>query len=159
MRKSDIDEIISGPPLKENNITKYPSRVLFLAAKMGNTRFLIELIRLYPDLIWKLDDKGKTIFHLAIKRRHIKIYKLLHEIGVMKDLITSVKDNKGNNMLHMVAKSAKQNRFQNVSGVAFQMQRELLWFKEVEKMIPPNYRQMKNKDGKTPQTAKHMPSY
>ncbi|KAI3687154.1 hypothetical protein L1987_80845 [Smallanthus sonchifolius] len=31
------------------------------------------------------------------------------------------------------------------------MQQELLWFKEVEQMIPPTFRQMKNKDGKTPQ--------
>ncbi|KAJ0800182.1 hypothetical protein HanPI659440_Chr03g0100061 [Helianthus annuus] len=44
---------------------------------MGNTRFIVELIRSYPDLIWKQDDKGKTIFHLAIKRWQEKIYNLL----------------------------------------------------------------------------------
>ncbi|KAK9080029.1 hypothetical protein SSX86_001704 [Deinandra increscens subsp. villosa] len=159
MHKSEIDDIIRGPPTKVGNTLKcYPSRVLFLATKMGNTRFIIELIRSYPDLIWKQDDKGKTIFHLAIKRRQAKIYNLLYEIGAMKDLITPIKDKKGNNMLHMVAKSAKQSRFQNVSGVALQMQRELLWFKEVEQMIPPQYRQRKNIAGETPQdlfTKKH----
>ncbi|XP_076911847.1 uncharacterized protein LOC143569952 [Bidens hawaiensis] len=159
MPKSEIDDIIRGPSLKVGNTIKgYPSRVLFVAAKMGNTRFIIELIRSYPDLIWKQDDKGKTIFHLAIKRRQAKIYNLLYEIGAMKDLITPIKDKKGNNMLHMVAKSAKQKRFQNVSGVALQMQRELLWFKEVEQMIPPQYRQRKNLAGETPQdlfTKKH----
>ncbi|KAK1407914.1 hypothetical protein QVD17_39541 [Tagetes erecta] len=159
MPKSEIDEIIRGPPLREGNTIKgYPSRVLFVAAKMGNTRFITELIRSYPDLIWKQDDKGKTIFHLAIKRRQARIYNLLYEIGAMKDLITPIKDEKGNNMLHMVAKSAKQKRFQDMSGVALQMQRELLWFKEVERMIPPQYRQRKNKDGETPQdlfTKKH----
>ncbi|KAM0007196.1 putative ankyrin repeat-containing domain, PGG domain, ankyrin repeat-containing domain superfamily [Helianthus debilis subsp. tardiflorus] len=142
----------------ENKIKTNPSRVLFLATKMGNTRFIIELIRIYPDVIWKVDDKGKTIFHLAIKRRQEKIYNLLYEIGAMKDLITPIKDKKGNNMLHMVAKSAKQTRFQSVSGVALQMQRELLWFKEVENMIPPQYRQRKNADGETPRdlfTKKH----
>ncbi|KAI3821772.1 hypothetical protein L1987_09344 [Smallanthus sonchifolius] len=162
MHKSEIDDIIRGPvvEVKTGDTIKksYPSRVLFLAAKMGNTRFIVELIRLYPDLIWKQDDKEKTIFHLAAKRRQIKIYKLLYEIGAMKDLITPIKDEKGNNMLHMVAKSGKQIRYQNVSGVAFQMQQELLWFREVEQMIPPNYRQRKNKAGKTPQdlfTEKH----
>ncbi|KAI3821760.1 hypothetical protein L1987_09332 [Smallanthus sonchifolius] len=159
MPKSEIDDIIRGPPLKVGNTVKgYPSRVLFLAAKMGNSRFIIELIRSYPDLIWKQDDKGKTIFHLAIKRRQAKIYNLLYEIGAMKDLITPIKDKKSNNMLHMVAKSAKQKRFQNVSGVALQMQRELLWFKEVEQMIPPQYRQRKNGAGETPYdlfTKKH----
>lgn len=129
MPKSEIDDIIRGPPLKERNIIRgYPSRVLFLAAKMGNIKFIIELIQSYPDLIWKQDDKGQTIFHIAVKRRQAKIYNLLYEIGAMKDLITPIKDKKGNNMLHMVAKSAKPKRFQNVSGVALQMQRELLWF-------------------------------
>ncbi|XP_035841720.1 ankyrin repeat-containing protein At2g01680 isoform X2 [Helianthus annuus] len=106
----------------------------------------------------KSNDKGKTIFHLAIKRRQEKIYNLLYEIGAMKDLITPIKDKKGNNMLHMVAKSAKQTRFQSVSGVALQMQRELLWFKEVENMIPPQHRQRKNAAGETPRdlfTKKH----
>ncbi|KAJ0578723.1 putative ankyrin repeat-containing domain, PGG domain, leucine-rich repeat domain superfamily [Helianthus annuus] len=159
MAKTEINDIIRGPPLREGRTIKgYPSRVLFLAAKMGNTRFIVELIRSYPDLIWRQDDKGKTIFHLAIKRRQEKIYNMLYEIGAMKDLITPIKDKKGNNMLHMVSKSAKQSRFQNVSGVAFQMQRELLWFKEVEQMIPPQYRQRKNGDNVTPQdlfTKKH----
>ncbi|CAH1454447.1 unnamed protein product [Lactuca virosa] len=162
MPKSEIDDIIRGPPMevkKQGGIMRsYPSRVLFTAAKMGNIRFIIELIQSYPDLIWKVDDKGQTIFHIAIKRRQAKIYNLLYEIGSMKDLIAPIKDKNGNNMLHLVAKSAKPKRFQNVSGVALQMQRELLWFKEVERMIPPNYRQRKNVQGETPHdlfTKKH----
>ncbi|KAI7752213.1 hypothetical protein M8C21_015121 [Ambrosia artemisiifolia] len=152
MPKSNIDDILRGPPLKVGNTIKgYPSRVLFLATKVGNTPFIVELIRSYPDLIWKQDDKGKTIFHLAVKRRQAEIYNLLYEIGAMKDLITPMKDKKGNNMLHMVAKSALKTRFQNVSGFALQMQRELLWYKEVEQMIPPQYRQRKNIAGVTPQ--------
>ncbi|KAJ0570396.1 putative ankyrin repeat-containing domain-containing protein [Helianthus annuus] len=131
MPRSVIDEILKGPHiLKEDTLIKvYPYRVLFHAAKVGNTKFIVELIRLYPDLIWKTDDKRKTIFHLAVKRRHIEIYKLLYEIGAMKDLITPIKDIKDNNMLHMVAKSCKPNRLQDVPGPALQMQRELLWFK------------------------------
>ncbi|XP_035845845.1 uncharacterized protein LOC110939068 [Helianthus annuus] len=139
MPRSVIDEILKGPHiLKEDTLIKvYPYRVLFHAAKVGNTKFIVELIRLYPDLIWKTDDKRKTIFHLAVKRRHIEIYKLLYEIGAMKDLITPIKDIKDNNMLHMVAKSCKPNRLQDVPGPALQMQRELLWFKEIEQMIDP----------------------
>lgn len=47
----------------------------------------------------------------------------------MKDLITPLKDDNENNMLHLVGKSAKKKRLQDVSGVALLMQRELLWFK------------------------------
>ncbi|XP_076945383.1 uncharacterized protein LOC143616442 [Bidens hawaiensis] len=161
MPKREIDDILRGQPLKvetypssptKNGYYKtYLSRILFVATKMGNTRFIVELVRLYPDLIWKVDDKEKTIFHLAVRCRQINIYKLLFEVGAMKDLITPMKDYKGNNMLHMVAKRIKQKRLQHVSGAAFQMQRELLWYKEVEKMVPPKLRQEKNNGGQTPQ--------
>ncbi|KAI3519117.1 hypothetical protein L1887_08142 [Cichorium endivia] len=129
---------------------KYSSRIIFVAAEMGNTRFIVELIRQYPDLIWKVDDDNRSIFHTAVKHRHEGIYNLLYEIGSMKDLITPLKDKNDNNMLHLVGKSAKKRRLEDVSGVALQMQRELLWFKEVEGMIPPSYRERKNKEGLTP---------
>ncbi|KAK1406520.1 hypothetical protein QVD17_41916 [Tagetes erecta] len=128
----------------------YSSRVLFIAAELGNTRFLVELIRLYPDLIWKVNDDNQTIFHIAVKHRHEGIYSLLYEIGAMKDLITPLKDPQLNNMLHLVGKIAKQKRLDDVSGFALQMQKELLWFEEVKNMIPPSYREKVNKDGLTP---------
>ncbi|GJS53069.1 ankyrin repeat-containing domain, PGG domain protein [Tanacetum coccineum] len=113
-------------------IRTYPNRILFAAAEMGNTKFLVELIRQYPDLIWKVNDDNLSIFHIAVKHRHEGIYNLLYEIGSMKDLITPLKDQNGNTMLHLVGKSAKQKRLDDVSGVALQMQRELLWFQGTE---------------------------
>ncbi|GJX22341.1 ankyrin repeat-containing domain, PGG domain protein [Tanacetum coccineum] len=103
---------------------KYSSGVLFIAAEMGNTNFLIELIRRYPDLIWK--------------------------IGAMKDMITPMRDRQDNNMLHLVGKTVNRRQLERVSGVALDMQRELLWFQEVESIIPPSYWDQKNSDGLTP---------
>ncbi|KAI3690957.1 hypothetical protein L2E82_49170 [Cichorium intybus] len=146
--------MIRGPPsfntVEGNQVTQYPSRILFVAAKSGNTRFIIHLLKSYPDLALKVDDNGQTIFHIAVIHRHAEIYNLLYEIGSQKDFITPQKDKEGNNILHLVAKGATAERFQNVSGVALQMQHELLWFREVEQMIPPGYRQRKNNDGETP---------
>ncbi|CAH1442221.1 unnamed protein product [Lactuca virosa] len=68
----------------------------------------------------------------------------------MKDVITRLTDTDRNNMLHLVGKNRVKNRLEDVSGVAFQMQRELQWFKKVESMIPPFYRKEKNNDGLTP---------
>ncbi|XP_076889513.1 uncharacterized protein LOC143540294 [Bidens hawaiensis] len=107
----------------------HSSRVLFIAAEMGNTKFLVELIRTYPDLMWKVNDNKRTIFHIAVKHRHEGIYNLLYEIGSMKDLITPLIDADQNNMLHLAGKSATKERLTDVSGAALQMQRELLWFK------------------------------
>ncbi|KAD7479070.1 hypothetical protein E3N88_02206 [Mikania micrantha] len=128
----------------------YSSRVVFIAAEMGNTNFLVELIRGYPDLIWKVNDNNQSIFHVAVKHRHADIYSLLYEMGTMKHLITPLRDDDENNMLHLVGTCAKQNQLADVSGVALQMQRELSWFQEVKKMVPPAYRLQKNKDGLTP---------
>ncbi|GJZ33352.1 ankyrin repeat-containing domain, PGG domain protein [Tanacetum coccineum] len=169
---AEMQKITAGPsgkitraPSMANTKKTYSSRMLFVAAEMGNTKFIVELIRLYPDLIWKVNDNNQSIFHIAVKHRNEGIYNLLYEIGSMKDLITPLRDENDNNMLHLVGKIAKRKRLQDVSGVALQMQRELLWFKvhlslpasaflhnisEVEAMIPPSYRERKNKDGLTP---------
>ncbi|CAH1437140.1 unnamed protein product [Lactuca virosa] len=152
----EIRNIIKGPVARNleglagNVRKKYSSRVLFVATEVGNTRFVVELIRLYPDLAWKVNDNNQSIFHVAARHRQADIYNLLHEIGLNKDMITPLKDLNEDNMLHLVARSVERKRLEDVSGGAFQMQRELLWFKEVEKMVLPSYRERKNKDGLTP---------
>nr|XP_043612224.1 ankyrin repeat-containing protein At5g02620-like [Erigeron canadensis] len=152
MPKTKIDAILRGPELVINKkrTSKYPSRILFVAAEMGNINFLVELINRYPDLIWKQNDDKQSIFHVAVYHRRESIYNLLHEIGSIKALIYPMRDREDNNMLHLAGNIASKNRLEDVSGVAFQMQRELLWFKEVESKIPPYYTERRNQKGKTP---------
>nr|XP_043623989.1 uncharacterized protein LOC122595642 [Erigeron canadensis] len=126
------------------------SDVMFVATEKGNTEFVIELIRQYHDLINKVNENNQTIFHVAVRHRREGIYNLMYEIGSVKDLITFRKDENGNNMLHLAGLCAQKSRLEDVSGAALQMQRELLWFKEVESMMRPSYREQKNKDGLTP---------
>lgn len=82
-----------------------------------------------PELIWKIDDYERTIFHVAVLHRQESVYNLLYEIGSIKDLVTTFRDTSGNNILHLAAMMPEPNRLHIVSGVALQMQRELLWFK------------------------------
>lgn len=96
---------------------------------MGKVEFLTTLIRSYPDLIWKVDENRHSIFHIAIIHRQEDIFKLIYEIGAIKDLIATYKNDAGNNMLHLVAKLAPPHRLSCVSGAALQMQREIIWFK------------------------------
>ncbi|KAI3673316.1 hypothetical protein L6452_39433 [Arctium lappa] len=84
------------------------SRILFVAAEMGNMKFLVELIRLYPDLAWKVNDNNQTIFHVAVEHRHERIYNILYEVGLVKELITPLRDGNDNNMLHLVGKMTKK---------------------------------------------------
>ena len=98
--KKEIDDIMRGQREQINGRMAYPSRILFVAAELGNTKFVVELIRQYPDLIWKVNDNNQSIFHIAVKHRHEGIYNLLYEIGSMKDLVTPIRDIDGNKKLH-----------------------------------------------------------
>ncbi|KAL6350241.1 hypothetical protein AAG906_004186 [Vitis piasezkii] len=137
-------------PSEISDLIRRPSPLLLVAAELGNTVFLTELVGSYPDLIWEADNDNRTIFHIAVLHRRESIFNLIYEIGSMKDLIVPYKDDNDNNMLHLAGRKAPLPQRNIVSGAALQMQRELLWFKEVEKIMLPTYRERKNKDGKTP---------
>ncbi|GJZ91979.1 ankyrin repeat-containing protein, partial [Tanacetum coccineum] len=150
MPKDKVVDMLRGPPtVLPDGQHRYISRMLFVAAEMGNTTFVVELLRAYPDLIRNVNDDNRTIFHIAIMHRHQDIHNLLYEIGSVKDLITAIKDKDGNNMLHLVGMTSVKMR-PETSEAALLMQRELLWFREVEKIVPPYYKKRKNNAGQTP---------
>ncbi|KAI3791791.1 hypothetical protein L2E82_05654 [Cichorium intybus] len=125
--KAKIDNIM-GNVINEQGFSMHSLQPLFVAAEMGNTEFVVELLHQYPDLLWKRNHENQTIFHVAVLHRHLGVYNLLHEIGSMKDMITSVIDNNGNNMLHLVGMLPNGNEREENPGV-HNMQREVLWYK------------------------------
>lgn len=128
-----------------------PGTLIFDAAKQGNVEFLSILIREYPNLVWnKVDEDDYSIFHIAVLNRQEHIFKLVYQIGSAKDLIVVYKDKTSNNILHLAAMLPPQDRLNIVSGAALQMQRELLWFKEVEKVVQRRFAEAKNREGLTP---------
>ncbi|XP_040374452.1 uncharacterized protein LOC112197550 isoform X2 [Rosa chinensis] len=139
-----------GSDLGINDLINVPSRLLFTAAELGNIEFLIILIRSYPSLIWQVDEQNRSIFHAALIHRQEKVFNLIYELGGLKDLIASYKDVNNNNMLHLAAR-ASPNRLSFDTGAALKLRRELTWFKEVEKIVQPLYKEMRNSDGETPQ--------
>ncbi|XP_062161766.1 ankyrin repeat-containing protein ITN1-like isoform X3 [Alnus glutinosa] len=121
------------------------------AAKVGNVEFLIILIRSYPDLIWQRNENNMSLFHIAIVYRQESVFNLIYELGTNKNHLASCKTSETNeNMLHLAGQLAPLDRLNIVSGAALQMQRELLWFKEIEKIVPLSYVNMKNFEGETP---------
>ncbi|XP_041026931.1 uncharacterized protein LOC121267126 [Juglans microcarpa x Juglans regia] len=124
------------------------SSFLFDGARSGNVEFLIILIRFYPNLIWSVDQNKRSIFHLAIKYRQENVFNLIYELGAIKDIIALYTDQNNNNMLHLAAEIAPDipNRLNIVSGAALNMQRELLWFKEIETIVQSSYTKKVNLD-------------
>nr|GEX42794.1 ankyrin repeat-containing protein [Tanacetum cinerariifolium] len=146
--KYEIDHILKGPPQPTDEGILYRFRMLFVAAEMGNTRFVVELLRAYPGLIFEKNDDEHTIFHIAVMHCHQGINNLLYEIGSRKDRITDIEDRGSNNMLHLLALTAVKMR-SRTSRASLLMQRELLWFKEIEKMLPAHMRENKNANDQT----------
>ncbi|CAA3011103.1 ankyrin repeat-containing ITN1-like isoform X1 [Olea europaea subsp. europaea] len=124
--------------------------IFHAAAKFGNVEFLTLLSYSYPDLIWNFDSERNSIFHIAVTNRQEEVFSLIYHKGIRKDAIALIEDNDGNNILHLAGKKAPRSRLNIVSGPALQMQRELQWFKAVEKIVGPSYLQTKNRDHKTP---------
>ncbi|GJY31739.1 ankyrin repeat-containing protein [Tanacetum coccineum] len=133
----EIEDLLKGPP-----------RILFVAAERGNARFIAEVLRTYPDLMFDENEDGLTIFHIAVMHRHHDVYNLMYEIGSVTNDICLSADPMGNFMHHLVGKSSKEMTAKMV-GASLLMQRELLWFKEVEKIMPAYLTEEKNYEGQT----------
>ncbi|KAK1561807.1 hypothetical protein Q3G72_000943 [Acer saccharum] len=133
----------------KEQITK-PSNLLFDAARLGNFRFLNELIHSYPSLVHELDEMGRTIFHVAILHRQSSVFDLIHKIGFRKEIIGGHVDLDDNTILHLAAKYSKQSPESGLSSAALQMQNELILFEEFEKRMKPSLRGATNKQGLTP---------
>ncbi|KAI7983314.1 Ankyrin repeat-containing protein ITN1 [Camellia lanceoleosa] len=116
---------------------------------MRNVEFVEEILTAYPDIVWILDKDERNIFLYAVLQRQEKIFTLLHKMGPKKNLIATSLDKDGNTILHHAAMLSPSSHLDGISGAALQMQRELQWFEEVEKVVQPMYREIQNNDGKT----------
>ncbi|KAL8201711.1 hypothetical protein R6Q57_010858 [Mikania cordata] len=118
------------------------------AVKNGIYELIKVCVDTYPDIVW-YEDEGFYLFLSAIRYRQEKVFNLVYQMTGHK--VFAATDNpKGDNPLHIAARLSPLPRLKTVSGAALQMQRELQWFKEVEKHVEPLYKDALNKDNKTP---------
>ncbi|KAK9665103.1 hypothetical protein RND81_14G090500 [Saponaria officinalis] len=124
------ERVLLETPNDISQLMANPWRLLFVAVEVGNVEFVTTLINHYPDLLWKLDDNHRSIFHVAVKFRQETIFRLVFEIGAIKDLLLAYHDIVTyDNILHLAASLPSSDRLNCVSGAALQMQREMLWFR------------------------------
>jgi hypothetical protein len=103
---------------------------IFCAIKNGNFEFLFHIVKANPDLLRSFDGETRNIFLLAVLHRQPKIFSLIYGLE-MKNVMIYDSDVHGNFILHMVGISAASTLLNHVPGPAFQMQRELQWFKVI----------------------------
>lgn len=121
------------------------------AARLGIHEIVEEILESFPSAIRFQDGQACNIIQLAVMYRRENVFNLLYQMTERRKLIAQTIDINANTLLHLAAKLAPVDQLNRVSGAAMQMQRELQWYKEVEKFIRPDYIEMQNLDGKTPQ--------
>ncbi|KAI7752590.1 hypothetical protein M8C21_018612 [Ambrosia artemisiifolia] len=133
------------------------------AVKYGVHELIEECILTYPFIIWYGDDEYRlpdqvqdcqpykfNLFIEAIRHRQERVFNLVYQMSHHKVFVATRHDDK-ENALHIAAKLAPTHRLHVVTGAALQMQRELQWFQEVQKLITRlSYEEELNNDGKTP---------
>ncbi|KAJ0795872.1 putative PGG domain, ankyrin repeat-containing domain superfamily [Helianthus annuus] len=125
-------------------------KVVHNAIKHGIVEFADELLTYNPDFIWRKDKRGRTIFSHAIILRQEKIFSLFYRLRPKKSIVASRHDIFHNNFLHLAAKLSPPAQLDRISGAALQMQRELQWYKEVESLVQPKYKDQVNESHRKP---------
>ncbi|XP_010242785.1 PREDICTED: protein ACCELERATED CELL DEATH 6-like [Nelumbo nucifera] len=135
----------------DHKVEKLLGPPLIAATEFGIVEFLEMTLKYYPRLIEYPDANLRCILHVAVLNRQEMIFNHLKKTGRHLALRTFDRDIYLNNILHLAAKLAPPQQLNCVSGAALQLQRELQWFKVVEKLAPPKYREWKNSHGLKPQ--------
>ncbi|KAI3794943.1 hypothetical protein L1987_37584 [Smallanthus sonchifolius] len=118
------------------------------AVKSGIYELIKICVETYPDIVW-YEDGGLYLFLSAIRYRQEKVFNLVYQMTGHKVFAATVNPN-GDNLLHIAGRLSPLPRLKTVSGALLQMQRELQWFREVEKHVEPLYKDALNNDHKTP---------
>ncbi|ESR44800.1 hypothetical protein CICLE_v10003198mg, partial [Citrus x clementina] len=119
---------------------------LFTAARLGIHEFVNEFIMAHNMTADVLNEDRRNIFDVAVLHRREKVFNLIHRVNFTINLF-STEGNSGNNILHLAAELVPSSE---VAGAALQMQRELQWFKAVEKLIHPHRLGDEKSSNKTP---------
>ncbi|XP_073043937.1 uncharacterized protein [Primulina eburnea] len=129
------------------------------AARKGIHEVVELIIEMFPTAIFADEPKtGCTIFHVAARERVDNVFNLIYHMSERKHYFYDSTDSSDNNFMHTCGEIAPSHKLNLVSGAALQMQRELQWFKEMEKFVNPSRRTWENSKHKTPQmlfTEKH----
>ncbi|PIA41759.1 hypothetical protein AQUCO_02200296v1, partial [Aquilegia coerulea] len=120
------------------------------ATKFGIVEFVYEVMKYNRHLVNCKDASGRGIFLYAIRHRQEKVFNLIQDMRDRRSRFRYIGKEDGNNTLHEAAIYNRFSQIDRISGVALQMQRELQWFEEVEKLAPPILKDQVNNQGMTP---------
>ncbi|XP_028118598.1 ankyrin repeat-containing protein At5g02620-like isoform X6 [Camellia sinensis] len=125
-------------------------RLIYSSTRYGIHEVVEEVVESFPQAIWYVDNDGYNIFGLAVIYRCENVFNLIYQMSGHKQDMMFVVDKNWNTMLHLAGRLAPFDKLNLVPGAALQMQRELQWFKEVENLVTPGYKEYQNEGNEFP---------
>jgi hypothetical protein len=101
--------------------------MIFSATSSGIVETLRICFQFFPELIWTHIPNEGWVTQIAIKNRQEKVFSLLCKMPIICTSQVLRCDELDTTTTHMAARFASQ--VESIPGAAFQMQRELQWFK------------------------------
>nr|GMD92766.1 ankyrin repeat-containing protein NPR4-like isoform X3 [Ipomoea batatas] len=139
--------------LNDTEVASLAKDAIIQASYLDIEEVVEKIVEANPTTAYYKDKNGRNILHIAVENRSRNVYDLICGTNVLKHDLVDERDNKGNTIVHLAGKLAPSHKLNSnrsiVSGAALQMQRELRWFKEVQKIAPPYFSSLRNKDDKT----------
>ncbi|KAG8367153.1 hypothetical protein BUALT_Bualt16G0043000 [Buddleja alternifolia] len=127
-------------------------KVIGIAARSGAHEMIEEIVQVCPAAFHfggKLERE--RMLRIAVTNRSEHVYSLIYKMSDHKQhYYLCITDSDDNNLFHLAAKLAPSHKLNQIPGAALQMQREIQWYKEVENLVHPFYREQGNKHGKSP---------
>ncbi|KAK2971012.1 hypothetical protein RJ640_000361 [Escallonia rubra] len=136
----------------DSELMRHVEEAVILAARLNVHEVVEEIVDTFPQaiLLYSHENISRGIFQIAILNRSEKVFNLIYQMGEHKQFMNMVTDSSENNILHLAGILAPLHKLNLTSGAALQMQRELQWFKEVEKFVKPAFKDMPNSNKETP---------
>ncbi|KAF5442037.1 hypothetical protein F2P56_036949 [Juglans regia] len=129
------------------------AQAIFTAVRAGIIGFVSLIVEEKRELLyWVRDGKTRNVLMSAVQHRQAIIFGMIFGLKETKATLLSTRDNLGNNILHVAGTLTEFSPLlEDITGAALKMQTEVQWFKGVEKLCNPMYRNERNFAGLTPE--------
>ncbi|KAK2387264.1 hypothetical protein QL285_061079 [Trifolium repens] len=144
----DIKSEILTTEIKDKNETAY-----LIAAKHGIIEMIRDLYKEMKSVVNETNSNNENVLLLAVKNRQSRVVEYLRK-NLHEDIYGGLKvevDNNGNTMLHLAACASIHNENTwKISGAAMQMMWDIKWYKYIKELVPDDFSNRGNREGKTP---------
>ncbi|KAL8509537.1 hypothetical protein ACS0TY_016666 [Phlomoides rotata] len=157
MKRKEALELVKCLCKNIQNLDDLESQTIYGDAMMeaihcGTLEAVQIILEAFPETIITATRKREAfVFGMAAENRCEVVFQLIQRTSILSQRRSLENlDFEKNNILHRTAKLAPSHKLNLVPSAALQMQREMQWYKEMEKLVAPLNREVKNTDNNTP---------